>query len=571
MNRKIELLKTITLLLIAMMFVTSTAIGQRSVKIIPPGSFNPSTLVLQRVNLNANNISSYFQNTGIFDQNTLIGNSPGFQWPKGSGRYAMYTAGLSIGCGINGQYAQVMASYKGEYSPGRVKNSLFFTDSTFKIYSVRIGDSAESNPDYANWYKMVPYGAPFIDLNNNGVYDNGIDKPGIKDAVQTIFELMTDADSTQHSPGEGFGGGIRNPLLKAEIAMTVWAYNSSGLEDVQFIRWRIINKGTKTWDSTFFSIVTDPDIGEANDDYVGCDTTLNLGYCYNMDNNDGNGLPPTYGVAPPAVGFDFLLSPIKKNANGRNDTLGMTSFIGFIGTGASPPPCEADPNGEPVQAYNMLQGLKKDRTSFIDVSQIPFSRTKFCYSGDPETQVGWTENKGSMRNCYGDTTGIIYPFNPGGDRRFAFSSGSIDLRVFPNDTQTIVAGQMIARGTSNLNSVTKLKELSRATQIVFDSIYKYLKIEIPVVIPVTYFLFQNYPNPFNNMTNIRFALPEKSIVTVKVFNVQGQLVKVLINNESFDAGTQEVIFNGDMFSSGVYFYKIQTEKYTLTKRMVLLK
>ncbi len=86
-----------------------------------------------------------------------------------------------------------------------------------------------NNPDYANWYKMVPYGAPYVDRNNNGVYDQGIDLPGVKDAAQTIFEVMTDMDVTQHHPGEGFGGGITNPLLRAEIAWTSWAYTSPGI------------------------------------------------------------------------------------------------------------------------------------------------------------------------------------------------------------------------------------------------------------------------------------------------------------------------------------------------------
>jgi Secretion system C-terminal sorting domain len=460
--------KTIySVLLLALLI--QTAYSQRYVKIVTPQFYSPRTVVLQRVNLNANNIAAYFQNTGIFDQNTTSGNTAGMEWPKGSGRTAMFTAGLCIGCGINGQYAQVMASYKGEYAPGRVLNGSFYTDADFKMYTVRIGDNASSNPDYANWYKMVPYGAPYIDKNNNGVYDQGIDVPGVKDAAQTIFEVMTDADTSARSPGEGFGGGIKNPFLRAEIAWTSWAYNSPGLEDVQFIKWRIINKGSNNWDSTFIGVVTDPDLGDATDDYIGCDTTLKLGYCYNSDNMDSNGAPPTYGAAPPAVGIDYFRGAVKKNSGGQNDTLGLTSFTFFTDTGASPPPCESDPNGEPIPAYNMLQGLKKDRTPYMDITKTPPKRTKFCYYGDPETQVGWTESKGSMHNCGGDTIGTIVPTNPGGDRRFIQSSGRVDFRVSPNDTQTIIVAQLIARGSNNLNSVTKLKALSVTAQLIYDS------------------------------------------------------------------------------------------------------
>ncbi|MEI7484034.1 MAG: T9SS type A sorting domain-containing protein [Ignavibacteriota bacterium] len=462
-------MKSISFCLLLSALLIQTAYPQRYVKIVTAEQYKPSSLIIQRVILNANDIAAYFQSTGIFDQNTTSGNTSGMEWPKGSGRTAMFTAGLCIGCGINGQYAQVMASYKGEYSPGRVLNGSFYTDADFKMYTVKIGDNAQSNPDYANWYKMVPYGAPYVDRNNNGIYDQGIDMPGVKDAAQTIFEVMTDADISSHSPGEGFGGGITNPLLKAEIAWTSWAYNSPGLENVQFIKWRIINKGSSTWDSTFMGVVTDPDLGDAVDDYIGCDTTLNLGYCYNSDNMDGTGSPPTYGAAPPAVGLDFFRGAIKKNAGGQNDTLGLTSFTFFIGTGAAPPPCESDPNGEPIPAYNMLQGLKKDRTPYMDVTKTPPKRTKFCYYGDPETQTGWTESKGSMYNCNGDTSGTIIPTDPGNDRRFIQSTGRIDFKVSPNDTQTIIVAQLIARGSSNLNSVTKLKALSVTAQLIYDS------------------------------------------------------------------------------------------------------
>ncbi len=135
-------MKAIKYLLVFFLFLSSAANAQKYVKILPQQYYSPASVIIQRVILNANNISAYFQNTGIFDQNTTSGNTAGMEWPKGSGRYAMFTAGLCIGCGINGQYAQVMASYKGEYAPGRVQNGVFYTDNDFKIYTVRLGDNA---------------------------------------------------------------------------------------------------------------------------------------------------------------------------------------------------------------------------------------------------------------------------------------------------------------------------------------------------------------------------------------------------------------------------------------------
>ncbi|MCX6156383.1 MAG: hypothetical protein WCK13_04805 [Ignavibacteriota bacterium] len=453
-----------------------------------PYRMSPDVVVLQRIVLNANNIASYFQNTGIFDQNTTSGNTAGLEWPKGSGRTASFTAGLSLGCGINGQYAQVMASYKGEYAPGHYKSDgTWETTGDFKMYSVRLGDGPLSNPDYANWYKMVPYGAPYKDMNNNHQYDDGIDIPGMSNSGMTIFECMGDGDVSQRSPGEGFGGGINTPLLGAEIHLTSWAYTTPGLEDLQFINYVILNKGLYPWDSTFMGIVVDPDLGDATDDYIGCDVNLNLGYCYNGDDNDGNGAPPTYGAAPPAFGMDYFKSPIYKDPSSPNfgDTLGMTSFVYFTNTGSSPPPCESDPNGEPIPAYTMLQGMKKDRSPFLDPTQNPPAVTKFCYPGDPETGTGWTESKGSVTNC-GGITGTTLTTNPSGDRRFIFNSGALDFRMMPGDTQNIVVAQFVARGSSNKNSVTKLKSLSKTAKIIYDNNFNVTPPPPPPQVNVSY-------------------------------------------------------------------------------------
>ena len=468
---KLNKLKIIILLFI----LVTAAAGMAKPRIViggNPYSMSPDVVVLQRIILNANNVSAYFQNTGIMDQNTTSGNTAGLEWPKGSGRYASFTAGLSIGCGINGQYAQVMASYKGEYAPGYFKaDGTWETNNDFKMYTVRLGDNASNNPDYANWYKMVPYGAPYTDVNNNHQYDDGIDIPGMTNAGQTIFECMGDGDVSNRSPGEGFGGGVTSPILGAEIHFTAWAYTTPGLEDLQFVNWVVINKGANRWDSTFTGVVVDPDLGDAADDYIGCDTTLNLGYCYNGDNNDGNGAPPTYGTAPPAFGMDYFKSPIYKDPASPKfgQSLGLTSFVFFTNTGSSPITCEADPNGEPVPAYHMLQGLKKDRTSFMDVSQTPYKRTKYTYPGDPETGTGWTEYKGSMQNCNGDTTGTVLPVNPVGDRRFIFNSGAHDFVVNPGDTQNIIVAKMVQRGADNKNSVTLVKRMSNTAQIIYDN------------------------------------------------------------------------------------------------------
>jgi hypothetical protein len=86
-------------------------------------------------------------------------------------------------------------------------------------------------------------------------------------------------------------------------------------------------------------------------------------------------------------------------------------------------------------------------------------------------------------------------------------------------------------------------------------------------------LAQNYPNPFNPTTTIEFSLPDESFVTMKVYNMLGQEVVTLVENEQFDEGTNEVTFDASSMSSGVYYYRITVNgsQYHEVKKMLLMK
>jgi hypothetical protein len=94
---------------------------------------------------------------------------------------------------------------------------------------------------------------------------------------------------------------------------------------------------------------------------------------------------------------------------------------------------------------------------------------------------------------------------------------------------------------------------------------------ISTEVPNNYSLYQNYPNPFNPTTNIRFAIPSTSNVTINVYNVTGQLIETILKNETVSAGVKEVKFDASRLSSGIYFYTIHTGNFIETKKMVLLK
>jgi len=89
-------------------------------------------------------------------------------------------------------------------------------------------------------------------------------------------------------------------------------------------------------------------------------------------------------------------------------------------------------------------------------------------------------------------------------------------------------------------------------------------------VPEEYALFENYPNPFNPSTNIKYSVPENNFVSVKVYDVLGEEVASIINEEK-SAGSYEVNFDASNLSSGIYFYTMRSGSFLETKKMVLMK
>jgi len=84
-----------------------------------------------------------------------------------------------------------------------------------------------------------------------------------------------------------------------------------------------------------------------------------------------------------------------------------------------------------------------------------------------------------------------------------------------------------------------------------------------------YLLEQNYPNPFNPTTKIRYQIPELSFVTLTVYDVLGNEISIIVNEEK-PAGSYKIYFDGDGLSSGIYFYRIKAGSFIVTKKMMLL-
>ena len=111
----------------------------------------------------------------------------------------------------------------------------------------------------------------------------------------------------------------------------------------------------------------------------------------------------------------------------------------------------------------------------------------------------------------------------------------------------------------------------RLKQMDNDGTYEYFDVvTVEVGVLNNFYLTQNYPNPFNPETRIEFTLPEKQLVSLRVYNTLGELVEELVNEER-EAGSYTVTFVASNLPSGVYIYKFQTSSFTINKKMTLLK
>jgi hypothetical protein len=88
--------------------------------------------------------------------------------------------------------------------------------------------------------------------------------------------------------------------------------------------------------------------------------------------------------------------------------------------------------------------------------------------------------------------------------------------------------------------------------------------------PNQYELYQNFPNPFNPSTKIRYSVPQSSTIVIKVFDILGNEIETLVDEEKF-IGTYELTWNAERLPSGIYFYKLQSGSFVETKKMVLMK
>jgi hypothetical protein len=91
-----------------------------------------------------------------------------------------------------------------------------------------------------------------------------------------------------------------------------------------------------------------------------------------------------------------------------------------------------------------------------------------------------------------------------------------------------------------------------------------------IQLPQGFYLSQNFPNPFNPLTKIQYGLDSRQFVSLKIYDLLGNEVVILVDEEK-SAGIYEAVFDGSRLASGIYIYRLSTDKKIISKKMVLLK
>ncbi|MBX7043353.1 MAG: T9SS type A sorting domain-containing protein, partial [Ignavibacteria bacterium] len=494
-------------------------------------------------NLNGNNIRAWFMNNGRFNNHSH--SNGGFEWPKGSNKYAKFSSGLILGGLVGSDTLLAVCDYDSEFLPGQTIGGIPQGNGTmdFKVFKIVFG---AGDSDRTGWPNALlgnsNQGAPvFFDSSTGTAKPNDFGN-------QTMFYSYTDSYTESHR----HYAGRTSPLI-CDVKQITYCFNQpEELKNVIYQEYRIINRSNRQWDEFYITYFSDDDLGDSENDAEATDTSMRLSYTYNFDNND-----VVYGTNPPATGFAVIRAPYVRTGSSGDSIEYYEGRLSRLRTGIRETRLSAniifhDDTWQPntmKELYNTMKGLKKTGESYIN--PVNGQPTRFMYSGDPVTGTGWNSTST-------------------GDMRFYQSFGP--MAVSPGDTQIVVIAQVIARGNS-WRSISELRETAVQARTFYDNMFRGVVINASsnsTELPAKHKLYQNYPNPFNPLTEIRFELYKPADVELTVFDISGRKFKNL-ENRRFDAGDHIVRFDAGGLSSGIYILQFNADGVSESMKMVYTK
>ncbi|MCL2290530.1 MAG: T9SS type A sorting domain-containing protein [Bacteroidetes bacterium] len=518
--------------------------------------------------LEANNIKAHIDPIAPFMGLGFSQGSNHFQLeaPKGSGKSTIFTSNLWLG-GLDQQDHLYVAAHKyGMYGRdfflGPITNDYTMIDEqkefsdayiqkyyhTWKVTKAEIeyhkahyADAGYVMPrEIANWpaHGRTQHGegwnlAPYKDVDGNGWYTpwSG-DYPEIR-GDEAVYFITNDAMGAHTESGSSREFGL-------EILGMAYAYNSSdeALQNTIFLSYVLQNKSTNDYKDFYFGFWSDFDIGYYGDDYIGCDTLLNLMYGYNGKEIDGNGEAWAYGANPPAQGAMFLNQK-------------MSAFMFDM----------PSPVGAPYTAmgyYNMLQAKWWSGGHSLTLWGNGYggsTQTKFMYSGDPVTQTGWTELT---------PNGPSSTPNTPDDRKGVMSAGPFTLPAGKSLCIDIALPFARSFEGNHINSVTLLKQYAQTIQQFYNN--QNFEHNCSNIIGIKENTIYNdklliYPNPSNGQFTVTC---EKIIESIELYDMLGRKVFA-------DAPKVQTTQINANLSKGLYIYRVVLQDHSVRSGKIVVQ
>ena len=381
--------------------------------------------------LDANDVNAKVFNTG----GLFYRNSVGAQYLVG-GASPIYAASLWVGGEVDGEARTAGATFFDyEFWPGPLGadgRPVASDDCSAydRIYSVSAEDVAAyeagspATADLAGW--PVELGAPVLDGDGIGEnYDlEAGDRPDLGGGAQAAFWVMNDVGN-QHDFTDSAPLGVEVRVLAVAPRTGDERFDTATL-----YRYEVVNKSGQALDPLRVGMFVDPDLGDASDDFVGSDSTRQLGFVYNATDEDGD-----YGSAPPAVGISWL-----------SGTLGGAFPWKFLQD------CEIP--GDREEIYHYLQARWENGDPIREGGQGCSGdgpETTWMFSGDPVTGAFWSE---------------ISEGNVPSDRYLSLVAEPVALA--PDASATFALAVLYGRGDDHLDSITELRESADAVRAAYD-------------------------------------------------------------------------------------------------------
>jgi hypothetical protein len=564
----------------------------------PGGNVNSKNLKF----LDVNRVKASISNRGdkhwdIAGTGTLT--SAGYEVPKGSGRHANFCSTLWIG-GLDPSNQLHLAAqmYRNaganDFWPGPLDTISATTDSmTFnrydKVWKVDYNDintfitqfnlgnvpnTYTPTADILSWpadgsgnYSRNL--APFVDVNNNGIYDPliGGDYPKIK-GDQCVYSIFNDAFDV-HSESKGLPLGVEVHAMAYAYGCPNFINGKNELAYTTFYHYKIINRSNTNYHDTKLVTYNDADLGYWNDDNIACRVQDNLCFTYNSDTNDENaGGQLGYTNYPPAAGTTILKGPpaplndgIDNNNNGIADEVNeeclMNKFAYYDNNFSTP---SASPRWRPATTYqfhNYMSGRWRDSTDLTCGGN--------GYGGTIKTDFAypWSFYPGMPCSLWGDN------FNPKGDRRTIVSIGPFDFNAKESvemEFAYVWSCDSSATG-QNIGSANKLiTDVQKVRAFYYSNIPTTCLPNPAIGMSEQTTLNSNlilYPNPAGSTLYLKNKSAFEGLTEISIHNTLGQ---ILYKNSIEDLNNRPIDIS--FLYPGVYFITLRFNSETSTKKFI---